>query len=54
MKREFAVTASIGIVLSSAAPENDQPRDFLRFAEVAMYRSKREGKARYAVFQPGG
>jgi diguanylate cyclase (GGDEF)-like protein/PAS domain S-box-containing protein len=53
-EREFAVTASIGIVLSSAAPENDRPRDFLRFAEVAMYRSKREGMARYAVFQPGG
>ena len=50
----LAVTASIGIALGSTAPEDARPRDLLRFAEQAMQRSKREGKARYTVFQPDG
>ena len=48
------VTASIGIVLSATRPEDGEPRDLLRRAETAMYRSKGERKATYKVFEPGG
>ena len=48
------VTASIGIVLSAARSEDGEPRDLLRRAETAMYRSKSEGKATYGVFEPTG
>jgi diguanylate cyclase (GGDEF)-like protein len=41
-------TASIGIALSGM--EYDQPADFLRNADTAMYRAKMLGKARYEVF----
>jgi diguanylate cyclase (GGDEF)-like protein len=41
-------TASIGIALSGM--EYDQPADFLRNADMAMYRAKMLGKARYEVF----
>jgi diguanylate cyclase (GGDEF)-like protein len=41
-------TASIGIALSEM--EYDQPADFLRNADTAMYRAKMLGKARYEVF----
>lgn len=41
-------TASIGIVLSST--DYDQAEDLLRNADIAMYRAKMLGKARYEVF----
>jgi len=40
--------ASIGIVLSSTGYE--QAADLLRNADIAMYRAKEQGKARYAIF----
>ena len=41
-------TASIGIVLGSA--EYEHGSDLLRDADIAMYRAKEAGKARYAIF----
>lgn len=41
-------SASIGIVLSSAGYE--QAADLLRDVDIAMYRAKEQGKARYAIF----
>ncbi|MGF1481534.1 MAG: EAL domain-containing protein [Cyanophyceae cyanobacterium] len=41
-------SASIGIVLNSPAHQNSS--ELLRDADIAMYRAKAEGKARYAVF----
>lgn len=46
--REVFITASIGIVLN--ASQHEQPEDLLRDADVAMYRAKQTGKARYQVF----
>ncbi len=42
------VTASIGIVLGSNPEES--PEEILRKADVAMYRAKNGGKARYQLF----
>jgi EAL domain-containing protein (putative c-di-GMP-specific phosphodiesterase class I) len=44
-------SASIGIALS--APTGGASDDLLRDADLAMYRAKSEGKARYAVFDRG-
>ncbi|MEW6353289.1 MAG: EAL domain-containing protein [Pseudomonadota bacterium] len=41
-------TASIGIALSS--PAIQRPEDILRDADIAMYRAKAHGRARYEVF----
>jgi diguanylate cyclase (GGDEF)-like protein len=41
-------TASIGIALSSSG--YDRPDDILRDADIAMYRAKENGKARYEMF----
>lgn len=46
--RDIFMTASIGIVLSS--PTYNQPLELLRDADIAMYRAKAQGKARYEVF----
>ncbi|MGH2366569.1 MAG: putative bifunctional diguanylate cyclase/phosphodiesterase [Chloroflexota bacterium] len=46
--REVVVTASIGIAFS--APGRDRPDGLLRHADLAMYRAKTAGKARWAVF----
>ena len=47
--RRLFVTASIGIALGG---DNDkQAADLLRDADLAMYRAKHSGKARYAVFE---
>ena len=43
-------TASIGIVLSTVA--YDEPQELIRYADLAMYRAKRDGKARYAIYDP--
>src|ERR671911_656852 len=48
--QEVFATASTGIALNSAAQE--QPADLLRHADLAMYRAKHRGKARYEVFEP--
>ena len=48
------VTASIGIVLNATRSEDGEPRDLMRRAEAAMYRSKSEGKATYEVFESSG
>jgi diguanylate cyclase (GGDEF)-like protein/PAS domain S-box-containing protein len=46
--RSLSVTASIGIAFGM--PDEVQPTDLLRFADMAMYRAKAEGRARYVVF----
>jgi diguanylate cyclase (GGDEF)-like protein/PAS domain S-box-containing protein len=45
---KVSITASIGIALSSG--EYQWPGDILRDADIAMYRAKALGKARYEVF----
>lgn len=47
---EVFVTSSMGILLSLA--NYDQPIDILRDADIAMYRAKALGKARYEIFSP--
>lgn len=46
---DIVITTSIGIALSTTA-EYTHPQDLLRDANIAMYRAKAAGKARYAVF----
>ena len=46
--REFDVTASIGVAMSFS--RHDRAGDLLRNADIAMYRAKNKGKARYEVF----
>lgn len=45
---EFLTTTSIGIAFSQTGYE--RPEDILRDADIAMYRAKANGKARYEVF----
>jgi diguanylate cyclase (GGDEF)-like protein len=45
---EVFLNTSIGIVLSNSTAK--QAEDFLRNADIAMYRAKAEGKSRYSVF----
>jgi diguanylate cyclase (GGDEF)-like protein len=47
--QEVFATVSTGIALNS--PAQEQPADLLRHADLAMYRAKRRGKARYEVFE---
>jgi len=42
------ISASIGIV--SGSTDYERPEDILRDADIAMYRAKSTGKARYAMF----
>ena len=46
--QEVFTTASIGI--AESATGYDRPSDLLRDADIAMYRAKALGKARYAIF----
>ncbi len=46
--REVYTSASIGIAVST--PRRDRPDSLLRDADLALYRAKSSGKARYAVF----
>jgi len=48
-QREVFVNASIGIALSSGLTDFDE---LLSQADTAMYAAKRNGKARYSVFEP--
>lgn len=45
---EIFLNTSIGIVLNASS--SVQSEDFLRNADIAMYRAKAEGKSRYSVF----
>ncbi|MCC5662297.1 EAL domain-containing protein [Nostoc sp. XA010] len=45
---EVSTTASIGIALSITGCK--QPEDFLRDADIAMYRAKAQGRACYEIF----
>ncbi len=47
-RHELYITTSIGIVFSS--PERNRMSDLLRSADMAMYRAKSHGRARYEVF----
>ncbi|WP_228282617.1 PAS domain S-box protein [Rubrobacter tropicus] len=49
--QEAFVTPSIGIACGGGSLR-EGPEDLLRDADVAMYRAKEEGKARYRVFDP--
>jgi diguanylate cyclase (GGDEF)-like protein len=49
--RELAITASVGISLSSGAAE-DMPERLLRDADSAMYLAKERGRARFEHFDP--
>ena len=45
---EFAATASIGVVLGNGMAEG--PEELLRFADLALYRAKADGRARTASY----
>jgi diguanylate cyclase (GGDEF)-like protein len=47
--RRFFVTASIGIIVGGG--NGKRAADLLRNADLAMYRAKHSGKARYAIFE---
>jgi diguanylate cyclase (GGDEF)-like protein/PAS domain S-box-containing protein len=49
-EQEVFVTVSIGITLNNSTQA--QPADLLRHADLAMYRAKHRGKARYEMFEP--
>lgn len=48
-EHHLVITASIGI---ATANYSDTAEDLLRHADIAMYRAKANGKARYAIFEP--
>ena len=48
-EQEVFATVSTGIALN---PAREQPADLLRHADLAMYRAKRRGKARYECSSP--
>jgi diguanylate cyclase (GGDEF)-like protein/PAS domain S-box-containing protein len=48
--REVFVSASIGIALGEATTSTEA-QELVRRADLAMYRAKRSGKARYALFE---
>lgn len=48
--RHLNVSCSVGITLRP--PGGPAPAELLRQADIAMYRAKQGGKARYAVFKP--
>ncbi len=49
--QEIFSSASIGIAIAHSGYQN--PDDLLRDADMAMYRAKAQGKARFAVFDSG-
>jgi diguanylate cyclase (GGDEF)-like protein len=50
-EHQVFVTTSVGIALNESAGVS--PNSLLRNADVAMYEAKKEGKARYKIFDPG-
>jgi diguanylate cyclase (GGDEF)-like protein/PAS domain S-box-containing protein len=48
---ELKISSSIGIVIDNN--QYDNAEDILRDADIAMYRAKERGKARYVIFHPG-
>jgi diguanylate cyclase (GGDEF)-like protein/PAS domain S-box-containing protein len=46
--RDFEITSSVGVAMSFSA--HDKASDLLRNADIAMYRAKNKGKARYEIF----
>ena len=48
--REIFVSASVGVSLSGNG--RDDPEELLREADIAMYRAKRMGPGRHALFEP--
>ena len=48
--KDYVVSISIGIVTRSA--DHDGAENMLRDADIAMYRAKSSGKARYVIFDP--
>jgi diguanylate cyclase (GGDEF)-like protein/PAS domain S-box-containing protein len=50
-ERETFVTASIGVAIGGANGAKKWPEELMRDADMAMYRAKRSGKARYALFE---
>ncbi|MBW8012211.1 MAG: EAL domain-containing protein [Chloroflexi bacterium] len=46
--KSYHISASIGITLNDLEPS--QPEEMLRNADIAMYRAKEHGKARFAVY----
>ncbi len=48
--RSVVVTASIGVAISDAGRQHTE--SLLRDADVAMYRAKSDGRARFVVFEP--
>ncbi len=45
---QICTTVSIGIALNSG--NDDEPETLVRDADIAMYRAKQQGKARYSIF----
>ena len=48
--RELFMSASVGIAMNQ--PNVDRPEDYLRDADLAMYRAKTGGRARHEIFRP--
>ena len=48
--QQLFVTASVRFALRTSGSQ--RPQEVLRYADVAMYRAKTTGKARYVVFKP--
>jgi diguanylate cyclase (GGDEF)-like protein/PAS domain S-box-containing protein len=48
---DTVVTASAGIAIASSS--DARPEDLIRYADVAMYRAKEAGRARYQIFDAG-
>jgi diguanylate cyclase (GGDEF)-like protein/PAS domain S-box-containing protein len=49
-RQEVFITASIGIAIAGAG--SSSPTELLRAADIAMYRAKSQGQARFEVFTP--
>ncbi len=49
-EREVFVIPSIGIALGKS--DEDEPKEVLRHADLAMYAAKRHGKAQYEMYNP--
>jgi diguanylate cyclase (GGDEF)-like protein/PAS domain S-box-containing protein len=48
--RELFMSVSVGIAMNQ--PNVDRPEDYLRDADLAMYRAKTGGRARHEMFRP--